>query len=84
MNDSKKDLLKKTLISGVINVELYGKIRNEIFNACLMSVKDSRDRANWSNWINGKTSPNRFCQRQINMILQNHSLSPIYDETTGN
>lgn len=84
MNNFKKEVLKKVLISGEINVEMYKKIKEAIFAACSMTSNDSRDRANWSNWINGNSIPNRFCQKQINTVLNNFNLPSIYDETIDN
>lgn len=79
MNESKKDLLRKVLIEGEINPLTYEKIKAEIFVECHLDKTQSRDRALWSTWINGRSVPNRFCQNQINFVLTRNQIKPIYD-----
>lgn len=79
MNKPQNDLLKKVLISGTINVEKFEQIKKEIFNECKMNSQDSRDRANWSNWINARVTPSRFYRKKINEVLDRYQLKPTYD-----
>lgn len=83
MNKPQNDLLKKVLISGTFNVEKSEQIKKEIFDECGMDSKNSRDRANWSNWINGRSKPNRFYGENINKVLNRYQIEPIYDYTTN-
>lgn len=79
MNDSKKDLLKKVLKCGTLNPEKSEQIRKEIYEECGMHMSIHKDRALWSAWIRGKSTPNRFCQTSINAVLVRNQLSAIYD-----
>lgn len=83
MKETQKQLLRNVLISGDVNVETYEQIKKKIFTECGMNSAVTKDRALWSNWINCKSVPNRFCQKNINTILQQFKLEPIYDETTN-
>lgn len=79
MNESKKEVLRNVLIAGEINVETFDKIKKEIFEECHMASTNSKDRALWSMWTNGKSVPNRFCQVAINNVLSRYNIQPIYD-----
>lgn len=79
MNNSKKLLLRNTLIAGVINVETSNKIKEQIFVECHLDKSKHNDRALWSAWITGKSVPNRYCQAAINDVLVRNQLQPIYD-----
>lgn len=80
MSNSKKDLLRKVLIAGKINVQTYEQIKADIFNTCGMDIKNTNDRMKWSNWINGKVAPSEDMQKKINLILTHFKLKPIYDQ----
>lgn len=84
MNNSKKNLLRKVLIAGKINVEKYEKIKADIFAECKMNTKSTTDRMKWSNWINGKVVPGETYQKKINAVLVQNNLNPIYDKVTDN
>lgn len=79
MNNSKKNLLRNTLIAGEINVETFEKIKKDIFKECHLNTAQSKDRALWSMWINAKSVPNRYCQVAINNILNKYQINSIYD-----
>lgn len=79
MNNSKKDLLRNTLIAGEINVETFERIKKDIFKECHLDAAQSKDRAIWSMWINAKSVPNRYCQVVINNVLNKYLIHPIYD-----
>lgn len=83
MKETQNQLLKNVLISGNINVETYEQIKKKIFTECGMNSAVTKDRALWSNWIKCKSVPNRFCRKNINTILKQFNLEPIYDETTN-
>ena len=90
MNTDIKTRLKSTLIAGTINVEEFEAIKREIFLACKMDIRNACDRMKWSNWISGKSIPERTFKypdldykTEINQVLMNHNLPAIYDEATN-
>lgn len=79
MENSKKNLLRKVLIEGNINVLTYEQIKKDIFQECAMSTSNTSDRVRWFNWINGYNLPAKESREQINKALIKNGLTPIYD-----
>lgn len=77
---TEKELLRAFLVNGELNVVQSEHMKSVLLQACGMDLKNAKDRSVWSNWINAKCSPNRFCKHLINEALQSEGYSPIYKE----
>lgn len=77
-NMERKELLRNFLYRGCLNVEMYYDMKDRIMSACGMSELNAKDRANWSNWINCKCAPNRFCQAAIDNVLESCGYARLY------
>lgn len=72
-------LLRSFLRSGSLNVEQSEAMKQVIFEACKMHPSSNKDRAMWSNWINGKNLPGGGYRVLINDALVKHGYDPLYD-----
>ena len=75
-----KELLRNFLIRGEINPETADFIKQKIFEACKLNIKEPKDRVIWSNWINAKNRPTRFAMDKIDEVLNELGYPKLYEK----
>ena len=76
-----KELLRNFLIRGEILPVTADFVKQKIFEACKLNIKEPKDRVIWSNWINAKNIFIRFVMDKIDEVLNELRYTKLYKKS---